>query len=773
MSRIFQSGFRLWTLLLIGAIIIAFHSCNRQLFKTSECEGFILVQQEKGKTLGYTPSSGIRLLENKGFAFKDLNKDGIINPYEDWRLDYEARARDLASRLTLEQIAGLMLYSSHQSIPARPGGYFAGTYLGKPFEAGVTNPSEMTDQQKKFLKEDHLRHVLVTTVSSPEVAAKWNNKLQAFCEGLELGIPANNSSDPRHATNARAEFDAASGGEISMWPRELGIAASFDPDLMLQFGKIAAAEYRGLGITTALSPQIDIATDPRWMRVNGTFGESPYLSAAMAQAYCDGFQGEGWDNHSVNAMVKHWPGGGSGESGRDAHFGHGKYAVYPGNNFEMHMYPFTEGAFKLKGGTQKASAVMPYYTISWKQTDESVANNFNRYIITDLLRTKYQYDGVLCTDWSVTKNHNAMDIFIDGKPWGIENLTEEERHYKALLAGIDQFGGNNDMKPILAAYKMGVAEKGEAWMRKRMEESAMRLLRNIFRTGLFENPYLDTRETAKTVGKPEFMKAGFEAQKRSIIMLKNSGQTLPLTSKKKVYIPKRYIAASRNFLGMESPASEGFPFNMDLVAKYFEITDDPANADFGLVQIEAPKPSFGYDKADIEKGGNGYIPISLQYKPYTANQARETSIAGGDPLETFTNRSYKNKSVRTENESDLTLVMDTKAKLGSKPLILAVSANNPMVFAEIEPYADAILMAFGVQDQALIEIITGKFEPSALLPIQMPANMETVETQFEDVPFDMKCYKDSEGHSYDFGFGMNWKGVITDERTRKYRPTME
>ena len=755
-------------LLLALSLLIFDFGCQRQLYKTIPVNDIIMVENHNGKTLGYSPNSGTTLLIKNGLAFKDLNKDGVLNNYEDWRLEDVARAQDLASRLSLEQIAGLMLYSSHQSIPARAGGYFAGTYDGKPFEAGVTDPTALTDQQKKFLKDDNLRHVLITTVQTPEIAAKWNNRVQAFCEGVDFGIPANNSSDPRHATNARAEFDAAAGGAISMWPRELGISASFDPQLMHQFGIIAAKEYRNLGITTALSPQIDIATEPRWMRFNGTFGESPYLSAAMAQAYCDGFQSDAWGQKSVNAMVKHWPGGGAGESGRDAHFGHGKFAVYPGNNFDMHLYPFTEGAFKLKGGTKMASAVMPYYTISWNQTNENVANNFNQYIITDLLRNKYQYDGVLCTDWSVTKKHNAMDIFVDGKPWGVEHLSEEERHYKALIAGIDQFGGNNDMKPILAAYKMGVAEKGEAWMRKRMEESAVRLLKNIFRVGLFENPYLDPLQTKNTVGNPEFMKAGFEAQKRSIVLLKNEEAALPVTTRKTVYIPKRFVAASRNYLGVETPASEDYPVNLDVVKKYFNTTDDPAKADFAFVLIEAPRPSYGYDKKDIEQGGNGYIPISLQYKPYTANAARATSLAGGDPLENFTNRSYKGKKAITENASDLDLVIATKSKMGNKPLVVAVSANNPMVFAEIEPSANAILMAFGVQDQALMEIIAGKFEPSALLPMQMPADMETVETNMEDVPFDLRCYKDSQGHVYDFGYGMNWKGVISDERTKMY-----
>ncbi|MFN8346918.1 MAG: glycoside hydrolase family 3 N-terminal domain-containing protein [Spirosomataceae bacterium] len=733
---------------------------------------FNLVENQGGQTLGYSPNSGVKILTVNGLAFKDLNKNGKLDAFEDWRLSYDQRAKDLASKLSIEEMAGLMLYSSHQSVPARAGGYFAGTYNGKPFKVGETDPTELTDQQKEFLKKDHLRHVLITTVQSPEIAAQWNNKLQAFCESVGLGIPANNSSDPRHGTRAKAEFDAAAGGEISMWPSSLGMAATFDPALVQKFGAIAAVEYRALGITTALSPQVDIATEPRWGRFSGTFGESPWLSAAMGQAYCDGFQTNTWGAKSVNAMVKHWPGGGSGEAGRDAHYANGKFAVYPGNNFEAHLIPFIQGAFKLKGQTKMASAVMPYYTISWnqdKKNHENVANNYNKYLITDLLRTKYGYDGVVCTDWNVTKLHTSMDLFLDGKSWGVENLSLGELHYKALMAGVDQYGGVNDMKPILEAYQLGIKEHGEAKMRARMEQSAVRLLKNIFRVGVFENPYLNTEETIAVVGKPEFMKAGYEAQLKSIVMLKNQAKSLPITTKKTVYVPKRFVAASRNFLGVETPASEDYPVNMEIVKKHFNVTDHPDEADFAIVFIENPKASIGYDKEDVKNGGNGYVPISLQYDDYKADEARATSMAGGDPLENFTNRTYKGKTAKTPNNTDAQLVTDTKAKMKGKPVIVSINTTNPMVFSEIEPLASSILLSFGVQDQAIIETIAGKNEPSALLPMQMPADMKTVEKQAEDVPYDMICHKDSEGNSYDFGFGMNWKGVISDARKTRYR----
>jgi len=762
--------------------ILLFQIQCAQSIKWAEIPGdvFSVVQNEGGATLGYSPTSGVKIITSKGFAFKDLNKNGKLDDYEDWRLTVEKRAKDLASQMTIDQIAGLMLYSGHQSIPAGGRGPFGGTYDGKSFRESGAAPSDLSDDQKKFLTEDNLRHVLITRVQSPEVAAIWNNNAQALVEGLGLGIPANNSSDPRHGTRADSEYNAGAGGEISMWPTTLGMAATFDPALVSNFGDIASKEYRLLGIATALSPQVDLATEPRWMRFNGTFGPDPQLAADMARAYVDGFQtstgameiSRGWGYSSVNAMVKHWPGGGSGEGGRDAHYGYGKYAVYPGNNLEEHFIPFIEGAFDLRGGTEMASAVMPYYTISYNQDPggENVGNAYSNYFIKYLLRTKYGYKGVVCTDWNVTHDVEAINVFITGKSWGVRDLSEAQRHYKLLMAGVDQFGGNNDSRPVIEAYNIGIEKLGEDVIRERFEESAIRLLTNIFQTGLFENPYIDPEKSKNEVGKPEYMKAGFEAQLKSVVMLKNKNDALPRSKNSTVHIPKRYVPARRSYFGSMSEARWEDPVNLDIVKKYFKIAENPNDADFALVFVESPNSGGGYQIEEAKSGeGNGYFPISLQYRPYTAELARDPSIAGGDPLEVIDNRSYKGKSVTTANEKDLDTILETKRKMSQKPVIVCMNISNPTIVAEFEKSIEGLLVHFGVQDQALMEVISGQFEPSGLLPIQMPGSMETVETQFEDVPLDMECHEDSEGSVYNFAFGLNWSGVIRDDRASKYK----
>jgi len=760
---------------------LSFNSCKN--WSETGNGSLMIVTNKGGQTLGYDKTSGVKILTVNGLAFKDLNRNGKLDKYEDWRLSAEERAKDLASKMSVEQIAGLMLYSAHQAIPSGNTRFGASTYNGKSFAESGAKAFDLSDQQIKFLTKDNLRHVLVTTVQSPEVAALWNNKVQALCEGIGFGIPANNSSDPRHRSTSDVEYNVGSAGQISMWPGSLGMAATFDPAVVKQFGQIAAKEYRALGIATALSPQIDLSTEPRWARVNGTFGENPRLTADMARAYVDGFQTSvgdkaiagGWGYTSVNTMIKHWPGGGPEEGGRDAHFAFGKYAVYPGNNLADQLIPFTEGALKLDGETKMASAVMPYYTISYgidNQNKENVGNSYNKYIINDLLRGKYSFDGVICTDWGVTSDEKAIDGF-GTTCWGAETLTIAQRHYKIIMAGVDQFGGNNDAGPVIEAYQMGVKEHGEAFMRARMEQSAVRLLKNIFRVGLFENPYLNVEDTKKTVGNEEFMKAGYEAQLKSIVMLKNKNKALPVAKQKTVYIPKRTTAAGKDFFGGPTPESVTYPVNLNLVKKYFKVTENPEEADFALVIIRSPNSGSGYDANDVKKGGNGYVPISLQYLPYKAVYARDPSLAGGDPFEKFTNRTYKGKTVITSNASDLNMVLDTRKAMKSKPVIVSVAMSKPMVFSEFEKEADAIIVNFDVQDQAILDIISGASEPSGLLPMQMPADMKTVETQKEDIPFDMICHVDADGNTYDFSFGLNWSGVIKDARVEKYRKSVK
>ena len=764
----------------------------KQWSEMKTADGYTLVKNPNGAELGYMEDSGVKILTVKGLAFKDLNRNGKLDIYEDWRQSPQKRAEDLAKQLSIEDIAGLMLYSMHQR---------------------NLTPT-LNEDQIKMLKEDHVRTVLnADQSSSVEVTAKWNNALQACAESLPFGIPANTSSDPRSDARANGAYVRTVTANVSLWPNNLGIAATFDPQVSRDFARIQAKEYRLLGIGTGLSPQIDLATDPRWTRNYGTFGEDPALSRDMSRASVDGSQStivngqdQGWGAYSINAMMKHFPGDCVGEGGREAHSKYGKYAVYLGDGLDTQLIPFVDGAMDLPGKTKSASAAMMSYSIAYDpdhKYGDWVGSAYSKFKI-DLLRRKYGFDGVICTDWCVTRTAGIKSGPAGlSTAWGVEDDNEGHRHYLALMAGVDQFGGNNDKGPVLEAYQLGVAEHGEKYMDKRFRRSAVRLLRNIFQLGLFENPYLDVAKSVREVGNAADRQLGYEAQLKSIVMLKNTNNAIALPNnrvKKTVYIPMIFRPVQTNgIFGIYSKAEWFLPIDLEVASKYFNVITDKikplsgrdkdgnpmatvndierlspeevAKADMAIAVIDNPTnegnqfEGLGYDH---ERGV--YIPLSLQYKPYTADSeyVRKQSVAG-DPGE---NRSYYGETAKIINATDLdsvTYARECANRSGKNmPVITMIHALKPMVFSEVEPLSDAILVGYGVSDAAYFDIITGKFEPQGLLPMQQPKDMIAVEKQLGDIPRDMECYTDSVGHTYDFGFGMNWSGVIKDARTDKY-----
>ena len=712
-----------------------------------------LIRNEGGKDLGI--AGDVPVIEQDGFAFKDLARMGKLLPYEDWRLDAKTRAEDLAGRLSREETAGLMLYSSHQIVPFAGEGLFGDTYGGEAFDPEKHQDADLSDGQKSFLKKDHIRHVLQMRVKSAGVSAQWNNNLQALCEKEAWGIPVIISTDPRHGASAGGAEFRTKGSGVSKWPEGIGLAAAGDPELVRRFAQVAAKEYRALGITMALGPQIDLSTEPRWMRLEDTLGSDPEKVIPFVKAYCDGMQTtegspDGWGQDSVATMVKHWPGGGTGEGGRDAHYPYGCFAVYPGGRFETHQRPFTEGAFRLDGPTGKAAAVMPYYTVSWLEGRERVGNSYSGYILKELLREKAAYDGVVCTDWGITGDPDPEISSFGSRCYGVNGLTEAERHLRIILNGADQFGGNNRAEPVLEAWRIGEERYGKEFMDARMRTSAVRLLTNFFRLGLFENPYLDPEESERIVGCAEFVKEGLAAQARSAVELR-AGTALPLQQGIKAWVPNRTIRAHRNFVRAMEPERILDPLaGMDL-SPWFTRAETPEEADAAIVFMESPL-SDPYDPEDRAAGGNGYRPLTLQYRPYTATEARAASIAGGDFRENFTNRSYRDKENRSWNEGDLDNLEEARRRMGGKPVIACMHLHNPAVPAEWEGLADGILAHFGCGMSVLLDILFGKREAGGRLPYNLPASMAAVEAHGEDDPEGPEPYVCGDGAVWQAGY---------------------
>lgn len=729
---------------------------------TRSTEGYITwIKFNDGTVVSYNAKE--RIIEDSGLIFRDLNGTGKLEVFKDWRNSSEERAKDLASKLPIEYIAGLMLHSHHQTVLEGETKYEKlfgkNTYNGSPFQTGVNQAYEITDQQRELVIDNKVRHILLSSVKSSTDAAKWCNSMQELAAKQEWGLPICVSSDPRHTLKGDAEYNLGSGSDVSKWPDNIGIATGRSEEVAFNFGKIMSEEYRAMGISVFLGPQIDIATDPRWSRIAGTFGESAELSSCLTKAFIDGCQstftddGEdvGWGLKSVATIVKHWPGGGTGEGGRDAHYNYGKYAVYPGNNFDEHLRPFLEGAFNLDGKTKTASGVMPYYTISYGQdpSNGNVGNSFSQYIVKELLREKYKFDGVVCSDWMITADEGPEVETFSGKCWGVEDQSVADRHLKILLAGVDQFGGNNDISPVLEAFEKGFELIGTDEMTMLIRNCGYRILLNMFRLGLFDSPYVEVGNAEKIIENKEFINLGNDAQERALVIIKNEDKALPIRNRQKVFIPKIHMESSVDWFGNTVPGGKITAVDNAIVDNYFEPVEDPAEADFSIVFVDSPRSS-GYDPQ------KGYIPISLQYSEYTAKNSRQISIAGGDPLEDFSNRSYLNKKSYTQNYYELDAILNTKKVMGNKPVIVVMNMKKPTIISEFEKDVEGIVCNFGASKEVVLELINGLFSPSGKLPYQLPKDMDAVETQNEDVAFDLECYETSEGDILDFGFGLTF-----------------
>ncbi|MDC3050748.1 glycoside hydrolase family 3 C-terminal domain-containing protein [Bacteroidota bacterium] len=529
------------------------------LLATLMVTGYCLLKHYQAEKLysRLTPSPKILIAGN--FSFRDLNKNERLDIYEDSREPVEKRVEDLLNQMTTEEKIGQMFITMIGM--GRDGDLLDVPPIHKDilddplFELGIYFSLETNAE---MIVKRKMSHFNILHAYTPEAIARFNNNLQRKAERTRLGIPVTIATDPRHGAR---EDEKGVGGiytpSFSRWPTSLGLAATRDSTLVREFGEIAREEYKACGIRLALHPMADLATEPRWARINGTFGEDAELSAAMTYSYIKGFQGDTLSSESVITMVKHFSGGGPQKDGEDAHFPYGKEQVYPGNNFDYHLIPFTKGALPAKTGQ-----IMPYYGIPVGQTKEEVGFGFNKEIITELLRDSLKFDGVVCTDWNIINTMPLAELAGGERSWGVENLTPEQRMKKAILAGVDQIGGETSTEQIINLVQRGEIEES------RIDQSVRRILRDKFTIGLFDNPFVDVSKISEKLLKPDKIKKGEIAQVKSTILLKNQNKILPLKNNLKCYLL-------------------GFRYKNQF-SKYAEVISNPEDADYIIVRKDTP-----------------------------------------------------------------------------------------------------------------------------------------------------------------------------------------
>lgn len=620
------------------------------------------------------------VLVQGGKKFKDLNDNGKVDQYENWQLPTHVRVQDLVKKMTLEEKAGMMLITE-----------FPRFTNGK-----LVLPNKTIDQ--------NTRYYIFRQTPTADVVADYNNQLQEAAEGSRLGIPIVITSNPRNHASTDYTNNSGGGGQHSFWPGQLGLAAARDGEAIKEFAEIAAKEWRASGIRKVYGYTADIATDPLWARIEDTFGEDPALASESIYNVIKGFQGDELGTDSVAITAKHFPGGGARDNGLDPHFPEGPFNPYPteGSLLKYHIPPF-EAAI-----AAGVSSIMPYYAypsntsadqgLPWFSEDqqfEEVGFALNKAILTDFLRGQLGFKGYVNSDTGA----------VTGLAWGAEHLTQEEKFAKAIGAGTNLVSGASDPIPLINAVKNGLLDE------EKVNESVSFLLTEMMKLGLFENPYVDPQNALDVVNNPESQELADEAHRKSIVLLRNDEQLLPLTDDKMTDV-KLYV---EQFSGGDAAAATA---NLKQAIK---------NYDQSITIVDT-----------LEEATHAFVWV----KPAQSNWDNNPRITVGPE----TGIANVNRIIEIQK---------------TVPTITAINFISPWLIEQIESNAAAVVTTFGTKAEAIVDVITGKFNPSGKLPFAIPANAEAVENEIGDIPsYDEDpsySYQNKNGDRYEYGFGLSYK----------------
>jgi beta-glucosidase len=658
------------------------------------------------------------LLAVDGLTFRDLNGNGTLDPYEDWRRQASARIDDLVARMTPAEKAGMMLI---QTLNADAGG-------------------ALPDNATRLVRDEHMtrfifRNAVVTTPVegagqfqgrqvTPAQAAEFTNAVQALAEGTRLGIPVVFKSNARnhYEQDARPGINVAAGA-LSVWPKEAGLAATRDMRLVEAFGDAVREEWTALGLRSIYGYMADLATEPRWYRVHETFTESADLAADIIGTLVRTLQGPALGPGRIATTIKHFPGGGPQENGGDPHYYFGRHQTYPTDGFAYHLKPFRAA---IDAG---ASAIMPYYGIPIGQPFEQndVGMSFSRGIVTTLLRERLGFRGYVNSDTGIIGPPGAS------RSWGLEGASVEDQLAAAIAAGVDVLSGFSQHAQIL-----GLVESGRV-SQDRVDDSVRRLLREQFALGLFENPYVDPTAATATVGRADLIAQGLEAQRRSIVLLENTDARLPLAASS-ADAPVRVYTMG---VDASAVASAGYAVTAGDHDADTPRPAVPAGTRYALIRVTVTNPTLPLDR--------------------TAHPREPSPVPGREPstffggalpdqlhLLSFSDMARARSWRVTPSLDDIQAVMQ---EVGAANTVLAIYFRQPYVLDEASRLrtAGAIVALFGASDAALMDVLTGRHAPTGRLPFALARSADAIVRQASDAP----GYDDADT-LYPFGFGLGY-----------------
>jgi beta-glucosidase len=692
-----------------------------------------------------------KIIEKDGLKFKDLNNNGKLDPYKDWRLSPRERAENLVSLMNIDEKIGMMLINSRKMGLAQKDK--SKTSHDGVLDEGIIEKGENIFATSKVygtthtIENRHLRHFILRDNFSPAEIAEWINTMNEVAEGTRLGIPVLVTSNSRNE-NAEAVFgmnDAA--GVFSTWPGTLGLAAAAkgdiknggDASLISEFAKIARKEWDATGIRKGYMYMADVVTDPRWQRIYGTFGEDPEFIADAIGRIIDEFQGETLGNHSIALTTKHFPGGGARENGFDPHYEEGKWNLYPtpGSLEKYHLPPFRAA---VEHGT---SSIMPYYSIpsikksvvqEFEGEDipfEEVGFTFNHYFINHILREKLGFNGYVNSDSGIVNNMS----------WGMEESSEAERFSKAVNAGTDIVADTNDIENLKMAVSKG-------WIsEKRINEANIRLLTEMFALGLFDDrTYNAPEQAAEIISTKAHWDAAYEAHKKSVTVLKNTNGTLPLTSDKldgkKVYVEVFHKEIEKAASYTEKARNEAKELGL------FTMTDNYEAADTAILFLQPKSGSYFNATPGL---------LELEICEDKVNTALDGSL-------------YQETTLT--NMDHLKEIVDSVHSRGGK-VVMSVNIILPWILKNVEPMADALIAGYDTFFNAQFEVMAGNHKPTGVLPLTLPASEDVIAVRQNgecvsrnDVPgYDKDkympeglsyAYKDRDGNVYKLGHGLTY-----------------
>lgn len=705
-------------------------------------------------------------IEVDGRSFRDLDGDGQLTPYEDWRLSPYERADDLVSRMTLDEKAGLMIIDT---VNAGWGG-------------------TITDHGRDHVERQHMRRVIFRNVvvapgeetkgddSHPFIAgssitagqaASFLNAVQELAEGSRLGIPVLAKSNARNHIDpdARAGINE-SNGAFTGFPKEAGLAAaalganSMDP--IVSFARTMGAEWHSIGLRGMYGYMVDLITEPRWYRNHECFSEDAELTGRIITSLVETLQGtEVVDGSSVGPdsdvalTVKHFPGGGPQELGLDPHYSFGKTQVYPGGNFGGHLEPFTVA---IAAG---ASAIMPYYGVPMNLTHDRVEYDqlgmaFSDQIVNGLLRERLGFTGYVNSDTGI----------VTDRAWGLEESSVPERVAAAINSGSDVLSGFHDPSTITSLIEPGLVTA------ERIDTAVRRLLVPLFQLGLFEDPYVDASAADAVLSNPDHAAVGQDVQRQSVVLLQNkdrvdgTGPALPLRDGSTIYV-----------LGTIDTAlveSQGYR----VVDGNAEDRPSAAGADHVLITLSALTTGTGGYRSNDPASGmrpDRINPISFPGVraldgehpygaadagvAYGAEECTDDGLPFGGPLPWESG--VLDFTGMEESESwtvrpSLRTIQQVVAEVGDPTkVVLDVYFRQPFVLDEESGLRDAgaIIATFGISDSARLDVLSGRVTPQGRLPFALPSSARAVAEQLTDVP----GYGDTtDGALYEYGHGLGY-----------------